>query len=56
MANVTERIVAANFPVSAQCNRVPVIEGHMACVKVKLKKQVPIEKVRRAFEEYARRD
>lgn len=47
-----EKIVSAGFALSAQCNRVPMLEGHIACVKVKLKKQVPIEKVRRAFEEF----
>lgn len=33
-------IMPAQFAVSAQCNRVPVIDGHMACVSIKLKSKV----------------
>ena len=33
------KILGASFSISAQCNRVAVTEGHMACVGVKLKKK-----------------
>lgn len=34
-----QAINPAQISISAQCNRVPVTDGHMACVSVKLKKQ-----------------
>jgi aspartate-semialdehyde dehydrogenase len=42
-------IEAANFEVSAQCNRVPVTDGHSASVHVKLRKRVTLEDVRAAM-------
>lgn len=33
---VSASVAALSFPISAQCNRVPVIDGHMECVSVKL--------------------
>jgi aspartate-semialdehyde dehydrogenase len=42
----------AVFPASAQCNRVPVLEGHMICVSVELESQPSLDEVRavwRAF-------
>jgi len=33
------RIVPADFTISAQCNRVAVIEGHLECVSIQLEKQ-----------------
>ncbi len=41
-----------DFPISATCTRVPVTEGHLVAVSVKLKKKATIEEVRRAFEEF----
>jgi len=40
--------------VSAQCNRVAVIDGHTACVSVKFAKQPPpsVEEVKKAMREY----
>lgn len=38
-----------SIPISAQCNRVPVIEGHMECVSVKLKGSPSVERVELAL-------
>ena len=43
------RIEEAAFPVSAQCHRVNVSEGHMAAVRVKLAQKARLEDVREAF-------
>jgi aspartate-semialdehyde dehydrogenase len=40
----------ADFKVSAQCNRVPVLDGHFECVSVKFEKPASIEAVRAALE------
>lgn len=42
----------ADFAVSAQCNRVPVNDGHLACVQVKLRNPASIRDVRQAMEDY----
>jgi aspartate-semialdehyde dehydrogenase len=42
----------APFPVSAQCHRVNVADGHMVAVRVKLSMRVPIEEVREALASY----
>ena len=42
----------APFPVSAQCHRVNVADGHMVAVRVKLAKRVKIEQVREALASY----
>src|SRR5258708_1519949 len=42
----------APFPVSAQCHRVNVADGHMVAVRVKLSKRVSIEEVREALASY----
>lgn len=42
-------IVPASIKISAQCNRVPVIDGHLETVSVKLKSKASVEDVRRAF-------
>ena len=39
--------------ISATCNRVAVIDGHMMCVSVKFKSPVDIEKVEAAFCDYS---
>jgi aspartate-semialdehyde dehydrogenase len=31
-------IVPASFPISAHCNRVPVLEGHLTCISVSLER------------------
>jgi aspartate-semialdehyde dehydrogenase len=43
------RIEAAPFKVSAQCNRVPVQDGHLESVRVKLSSKATIEEVAQAF-------
>jgi aspartate-semialdehyde dehydrogenase len=42
----------AAFPVSAQCHRVNVADGHMVAVRVKLAKRATIEEVREALASY----
>lgn len=47
------RFVEAGLAISAHCNRVPVLDGHLECVSVGLKKIAPLAEVRdelRAFE------
>ncbi len=44
-----ERIEAADFVVSAQCNRVHVTDGHLASVRVKLKEKTRLKDVREAM-------
>jgi aspartate-semialdehyde dehydrogenase len=46
------KIVSAPFLVSAQCNRVPVQDGHLESVRVKLKKKATVEKVIAALESF----
>lgn len=43
------RIEAAMFPISAQCHRVNVLEGHTAAVRVRLSQKASIEDVRDAL-------
>ena len=38
--------------VSAQCNRVPVVDGHLCCVSVELKDKPGVAALREAFEKY----
>lgn len=47
------KFIAAPFVVSAQCNRVPVQDGHLESVRVKLKKKTTVEKVIAAFASYS---
>ena len=42
----------ASIAISAQCNRVPVLEGHLECVSVKLSRQASVQQVREAFKEF----
>jgi len=46
------RVQFADITVSAQCNRVPVLDGHLECVSVRLKQKADAETVRRTFEEW----
>lgn len=48
-----DQIEAAPFVVSAQCNRVPVFDGHTETVSIKFAKPVTPEDVRRAFEAFS---
>ena len=49
-----DHIEPASIAISAQCNRVPVLEGHLECVSVKLKRHATLEDVRQAFEEFGK--
>ena len=47
-----EGLEPADFPVSASCTRVPVLDGHLLAVSVALAGQPSVEDVTAAFEEY----
>ncbi len=47
------RFVDAGLGVSAHCNRVPVLEGHLECVSVSLKKVASLNEVREALRNFA---
>ena len=42
----------ADFAVSAQCNRVPVVDGHLCAVSVRLRSPVRVEDVRRIMSDF----
>lgn len=46
------RVEHNNFKISAQCNRVPVSDGHMECVSVKLKNKASKEDVIKAWTQF----
>ncbi len=46
------RFIGAGLGISAHCNRVPVIDGHMECVSVRLKKTATLEEVREALRNF----
>lgn len=46
------RIENADFKISAQCNRVPVCDGHMACVSINLKRKASKEEIIEAWNSY----
>lgn len=39
------KIIPSDFPITAQCNRVPIIHGHTACFSFRLKKKVTKEEI-----------
>jgi len=43
------RFIDAGLRLSAHCNRVPVLEGHLECISVSLKKIASLEEVREAL-------
>jgi len=45
-------IKPAEYIVSAQCNRVPVIDGHSECLSIKFKKKPTLKDVRRILKEW----
>jgi aspartate-semialdehyde dehydrogenase len=49
---VGSRVEAAPFKVSAQCNRVPVQDGHLESVRVKLGREATVEELIEAFESF----
>lgn len=44
-----DRVQNASITISAQCNRVPVIDGHLLCVSVKLGREASIDEVKEAL-------
>jgi aspartate-semialdehyde dehydrogenase len=46
------KIDYADIKISAQCNRVPVIDGHTECVQIKLKKKASVEELITAWKEF----
>jgi aspartate-semialdehyde dehydrogenase len=47
-----ERFVDAGLGISAHCNRVPVIDGHLECVSLSLKKIASLREIREALSEF----
>src|ERR1700674_537737 len=47
-----ERFVDAGLGISAHCNRVPVLDGHLECVSVSLKKIASLREVREVLSEF----
>ena len=43
----------ASFPVSAQCNRVAVLDGHLECISIKFKSKVTPDDVKEALRTYS---
>jgi len=46
------RVEPAELPVSAQCTRVPVRDGHLACTSVRFREDVGAEDVRRVLKDF----
>ncbi|MGC1485051.1 MAG: aspartate-semialdehyde dehydrogenase [Candidatus Acidiferrum sp.] len=46
------RFIDAGLGMSAHCNRVPVLEGHLECISVSLKKIACLKEVREAFRNF----
>jgi len=47
-----KRFIDAGLGLSAHCNRVPVLEGHLECVSLSLKKVASIDEVREALRSF----
>jgi aspartate-semialdehyde dehydrogenase len=47
-----QRFVDAGLGISAHCNRVPVLDGHLECVSVSLKKIASLNEVREALRDF----
>lgn len=47
-----EGIVETSMNISAQCNRVPVIDGHMECIQIKFKEKPSKEEIINAWKEF----
>lgn len=50
--NASGKVDFAGFTVSAQCNRVGVIDGHTECVQVKLKKKTTLAEIKKVWTEF----
>jgi aspartate-semialdehyde dehydrogenase len=46
------RFIEAGLGISAHCNRVPVVDGHMECVSLRLKKTATLHEVRQALRDF----
>ncbi len=47
-----DQVQHAPITISAQCNRVPVLEGHLECVSLKMRQLASLEEVRQVFERF----
>lgn len=47
-----QKIELADFKISAHCNRVPVLDGHLVCVSVKFKKKPSKEEILKTWENF----
>jgi aspartate-semialdehyde dehydrogenase len=47
------KISLANLIISAQANRVPVVDGHMLCLSVELEQKTGLEEVRQTLRRFA---
>jgi aspartate-semialdehyde dehydrogenase len=47
------QIINADFSISAQCNRVPVTDGHMECVSVRFKSKATKEDIIQAWQDFS---
>ena len=53
LGSLTSRgVEPAPFPLSAQCHRVPVLDGHLEAVSVKLQEEVPLKRMLEAFRSF----
>jgi aspartate-semialdehyde dehydrogenase len=46
------RFIEAGLGISAHCNRVPVVDGHLECVSLRLKKTATLDEVRQALHSF----
>ena len=46
------RVIPASFPVSAQCTRVPVFDGHLETVSVKLAHKTSVDELKAVYREF----
>ena len=47
-----DQIIALDLPISAQCNRVPVIDGHLLAVQVQLKEKADRDDIIKVWKEF----
>ncbi len=47
-----DEIINAPIKISAHCNRVPVLDGHMCCISVKLNKKTSVEEITEVLQEF----
>jgi len=48
-----DRIVPAELTISAQCNRVAVLDGHTECVSVRLSRPAELEEIKESFHRFS---